>query len=89
MGKLKDKTLKTDKSNAKTFTLNKNQLNALLTYRQIAQTYLDRILQDISVVTLHNIASNDFGYAPDSKLEFNLDIEKTQDNLIITEIVEK
>ena len=86
MGNLKNKALKSDKKAEKKFTLTEKQLHTLLTYRAIAQRQLDNMLQEITTFNLYDIAINNFGYPVDSVLEFKLDIEAKQDNLIITNV---
>ena len=86
MGNLKNKALKNEKTNEKKFTLDQKQLHTLLTYRAIAQRQLDNMLQEITTYNLYDIAINQYGYESDCVLEFKLDIESKQDNLIITEI---
>ena len=86
MGKLKNKALKDEKSAEKTFTLTKYEMDTLLNYRTIATQQLDQMLQQITVLNLHNIAIERFGYDPQDKLEFNVDVEKAEDNLKIKAI---
>ena len=86
MGKLKDKAVKTAKTNEKKFTLTQNEVNVLMGYRSIAQNQLDQMLQLMTSLNLHNIAIERFGYSAEDNLEFKLDLDNPQDNITITSI---
>ena len=86
MGTIKDKALKKDNSSEANFTLSELQINTLMEYRTVAQQQLDRMLQEMTTVYLHEIAVERFGYAPNCKLGFKLELDKTEDNITVTKL---
>jgi hypothetical protein len=86
MGSLKNKALKANKEEGKKFTLSETQINTLMQYREVAQVQLDQLLQQLTSVYLHELAVSMFGYASNSNLGFQLELDKPQDNITITEV---
>ncbi len=84
MGSIKDKALKN--KDEKKFTLTEDEINTLMSYRQVAQQELDQMLQRLTSVYLHSVAVGRFGYASNCNLGFKLDLEKPQDNITITNL---
>ena len=82
MGKIKDKMLGSEKK----YTLNENEIDVLMQYRGVAQRNLDQMLQQLTSVYLHSVATDRLGYADNSQLQFKLDLESTQNNITITEL---
>lgn len=82
MGKIKDKAL----GNEKKYTLTADEIQTLMQYRQVAQQQLDQMLQRLTSVYLHSVATGRFGYAADSNLGFKLDLEQEQDNITISRL---
>jgi hypothetical protein len=84
MGQIKNRALKkveTDK-----FTLNETQMDVLMHYRGVAQQNLDRLLQELTSVYLHSLAVSEFGYKANDNLGFKLELEKSEDNITITNL---
>lgn len=86
MGQIKDKALKKDNNAEKKFTLTEDEINCLMQYRKVAQQNLDQMLQELTSVYLHQISVSRFGYKSNSDLGFKLDLEQSQDNIIITDL---
>jgi hypothetical protein len=84
VGQIKDKAL--NKPNEKKFTLTEGEINTLMQYRQVAQQDLDRLLQDLTSVYLHSIATGRLGYATNCNLGFALNLDSPQDNITITNL---
>ena len=86
MGSIKDKALKSKKTDEKKYTLTETQVDVLMQYRTVAQQNLDQMLQMLTSVYLHSLAVSSFGYAPNCNLEFKLDLERPQDNFTIINV---
>lgn len=84
MGTIKNKAL--SKEAEKKYTLTEEEISTLIQYRQVAQQNLDQMLQQLTSVYLHSVATGRFGYAPNCNLGFKLDLESKQDNIIITNL---
>lgn len=84
MGTIKNKAL--GKDTEKKYTLTEDEISVLMNYRQVAQQNLDQMLQQLTSVYLHSVATGRFGYAPNCNLGFKLDLESTQDNIVITNL---
>lgn len=84
MGSIKNKAYKND--NESKHTLTEAQINTLMQYRQVAQNGLDKTLQEITSVYLHEVAVNSLGYPPNSKLGFRLALDQSEDNITITSL---
>ncbi len=80
MGVIKNKALKGEKK----FTLSEEEINTLMQYRSVAQLNLDRMMQEMTSVYLHSIATSRFGYTSGAQLSYALDLESPKENLTIT-----
>lgn len=84
MGSIKNKALKNN--NESKFTLTEAEINCLMQYREVSQRNLDRMLQELTSVYLHQLAVSRFGYADNSNLGFKLELEEPKNNITITNL---
>lgn len=77
------------KGEAKTYTLDPQDIQFLSHLNAYLQSQLDAIQQHVAATFLNHAATTRFGYAPGKDLRFNFDPSKEKDNLTITEITEE
>lgn len=81
MGKIKDNL---GLGKTQTVTLQPSEIKFLLQTRTKLQQELDKILQGVTSDFLHYVAVNRFEYPPDCDLRFNLNPDRSENNLDIT-----
>lgn len=77
-----------ENSNARTFTLDQDDVQMLAHLNQFMQSILNTVQEHVAATFLNHKAVTQFGYERGKDLRFNFDPSKEVDNLTITEITE-